>query len=127
MQPCSCCSAGGRVANSDASRRKASTVLLSRFVRDRKSKANPEHLVLLMDGPRASKAEALAQPQYGLSGTCAVMGLGASTAETSYGRSLIDEESAMRSLKLFILLLVMAAGLVVYKEASAVRGASVKL
>ena len=51
----------GRVANSDAGRRRASAIPLSRFVRDGKSEAVGQELVLLADGPRAGKPEALAQ------------------------------------------------------------------
>src|SRR3954451_16307456 len=40
--------------------------LFSDFVNHRKSEADREQAVLLADGPRAGKAEALAQPQHGL-------------------------------------------------------------
>ena len=56
----------GRVANPAVRRRRASSAPLSRFVRGGKSEAVSQQLVLLADGPRAGKAEALAQPQHRL-------------------------------------------------------------
>jgi hypothetical protein len=56
----------GRVANPAMSRRRASTDPLSRFVRDGRSEAVRQHLVLLAPGPGASVAKAFAQPQHGL-------------------------------------------------------------
>ena len=56
----------GRVANSDVGRGTTSAVPLSCFVRLGKAEADPEQSVLLADGPRAGKAEALAQPQHSL-------------------------------------------------------------
>ncbi len=44
----------------------AGSASVSRFVNLRKSEAEREQAVLLADGPRAGKAEALAQPQHGL-------------------------------------------------------------
>ena len=55
----------GPVANWGADRRRASTAQLSCFVRDGKSEAVREQLVLLADAPGPGKAEALAQPQHG--------------------------------------------------------------
>ncbi len=44
----------------------AGTALVSRFVNLRKSEAAREQADLLTDGPRAGKAEALAQPEHNL-------------------------------------------------------------
>ena len=54
------------VANSEVSRRRGSMAPLSRFVRDEKSEADREQVVLLTHRRSADKAEALAQPQHGL-------------------------------------------------------------
>src|SRR4051812_33099620 len=56
----------GRVANSGVGRRMGcARPWFSRFVNLRETEAEREQPVLLADGPRARKAEALAQPQHG--------------------------------------------------------------